>query len=355
LPGNAAGMSEALPEAWREVPPVREAAGEVDFAAEVAAGIEPHILRGATAAWPLVRAGLASPREFCAYLTTRANQQPAELWVAPPGLAGRFGFTEGMDGFNFDRKHATIEQICGLLLRCVAEHAGHSLYAGAVSLPKHLPNLAAELPLPVPLPAQDRLTSLWIGSRSCTATHWDRPANLACPVLGERLFLLFPPAAIGDLYMGPLDQTLAGQPTSLVDAEAPDFARFPRFAQALEQARLAVVGPGDALFLPPLWFHCVLSPAAIGAQINFWWIVGGADQMSPFNTLLHALLSLRHLPDAERANWRAFFEYYIFAADDATHAHIPPAARGPLGPMSEAAQQALSRQLGERLLRWGGG
>ena len=38
---------------------------------------------------------------------------------------------------------------------------------------------------------------------------------------GRRRFTLFPPDAIRDLYVGPIDHTLAGQPLSLAVGRAP--------------------------------------------------------------------------------------------------------------------------------------
>ena len=97
--------------------------------------------------------------------------------------------------------------------------------------------------------ARDTLISLWIGNRTHTATHWDQSQNLACVVAGRRRWTLFPPEQLKNLYVGPLEFTLAGQPTSLVDIDAPDLKTYPRFAEALKVARRAELGPGDALYM----------------------------------------------------------------------------------------------------------
>lgn len=341
---------DALPPAWQSLPrtPERAAVDREAFEAAVVSAARPCILRRQVADWPLVAAGRKSAEALTELLASQANARPVQIWSAPHGSKGRFGYDSSMSGVNFERRMATIEQLCGLLLRCLRESEAPSLFAGAVNFDAHMPGLLADLPMPLLDPDQERLTSLWIGTRSSTAAHWDRPANLACPVAGPRIFLLFPPEVIGDLYVGPIDFTLAGQPMSLVDAEAPDLERFPRFAAALESAQVAWLEPGDALYLPPLWFHHVLSPAPLGAQVNFWWLAD-ATRVSPLNTLLHALLTMKGLPRSERDAWRAMFDHYVFEANEQTFDHIPPDARGVLGPRSRDVEARVAQMLAEQL------
>ena len=64
---------------------------------------------------------------------------------------------------------------------------------------------------------------------------------------------MFPPAQVANLYVGPIDHSPAGMPTSLVDFAQPDLERFPRFREAWAAAQVAELAPGDAIYLPPLW------------------------------------------------------------------------------------------------------
>src|SRR6185295_10671014 len=96
-------------------------------------------------------------------------------------------------------------------------------------------------------------------NRTRIAAHHDLPDNLACVVAGRRRFTLFPPEQLNNLYVGPLDFTPAGQPISRVDIDTPDLETYPRFAEALNAARRAELGPGDAVYIPALWWHDVLS------------------------------------------------------------------------------------------------
>ncbi|GHA98864.1 hypothetical protein GCM10009069_22270 [Algimonas arctica] len=46
---------------------------------------------------------------------------------------------------------------------------------------------------------------------------------------------------------------MAGPQVSMVDLDAPDFELYLRFAEALASARTMELGPGDAIYMPPLW------------------------------------------------------------------------------------------------------
>jgi hypothetical protein len=175
------------------------------------------------------------------------------------------------------------------------------------------------------------LISLWLGNRTRTPAHWDLPQNLACVVAGRRRFTLFPTGQVSNLYVGPLDFTLAGQPISLVDLESPDFERHPRFREALDAAETAELGPGDALYLPSLWWHGVASLDELGAMVNFWWRDGTPPLLTPLNALYHAAITMKDLPPAELEAWRAFFDHYIFQDHGDPAAHLPEEARGVLG------------------------
>ncbi len=87
--------------------------------------------------------------------------------------------------------------------------------------------------------------------------------NVACVVAGRRRFTLIPPDQLENMYVGPLEFTLAGPPVSMVRLEAPDFEKFPRFRDALAAAQFAELEPGDALFIPYMWWHHVESRDAI--------------------------------------------------------------------------------------------
>lgn len=301
------------------------------FEAEIVPGGRPALLRGLCADWPAVAEAKRSDETFAAYLRDRANEVPFETWFGAPEIAGRFGYSDDLTGFNHDRRLATVEQLLHLLLRQRGQAPAFSMYAGAIPLARHLPALAVEAPMPLLEEKRERLVSLWLGNRTHTPAHWDLPQNLACVVAGRRRFTLFPPEAIADLYVGPLEFTLAGQPISLVDVENPDFGRHPRFREALAAAERAELEPGDALYVPSLWWHAVSGLDELGAMVNFWWRDGPAPLLTPLNALYHAIMTMQALPERELAAWRSFFDHYVFRAAGDPASHLPEAGRGILG------------------------
>jgi len=321
------------------------------FETEIVPAGRPAVLRGLVADWPIVRAAGTSDEDLADYLRGFDSGKPVRTFVGAPEMGGRFGYSPDLKGFNH---HQTTMPLAALLERLLVgrgdARAPH-VYAGGVPAPEVLPGLAEANPMPLLDPATERLTSLWIGNRSRTAAHWDLPQNLACVVRGRRRFTLFPPEQIANLYVGPLDFTLAGQPISLVDVVDPDFDRHPNFREALVHAEIAELEPGDALYLPSLWWHHVETPEDFGAMVNLWWRDGPAWMATPLLTLFHALLTIRDLPADERMRWRAFFDHYIFQTGEDPVAHIPVAARGVLAPMTGDLLQRIKALIGRTLQR----
>lgn len=295
----------------------------------------PAVLRGLVADWPLVAMGRSSVQSLSDHIRAAANDEPTIIWKGAPEIDGRFSYSDDLKAFNHTQENIPLSI---LLDRLAAHHDDAdppSFYAGGVLLSRHLPGLLAETPMPLLGTESKRLVSLWLGNRVRTAAHWDLPQNLACVVAGRRRFTLFPTDQIANLYIGPVDFTLSGQPISLVDFRKPDLERHPRFAEALQHAEVADLEPGDVLYMPSLWFHHVESRDPFSALVNFWWRDAPAWMAPPIFTLLHGLLTLRDLPHRERQAWRAVFDHYLFRPDDEDPmAHIPEDARGVFASMS---------------------
>ena len=330
--------------------PIRELhvpAGQVPEA--VLHGGAPGVLRGVAAHWPLVQAGLDSPRAGLDCLRGFALDAPVVAMVAPPQENGRFFYNADMNGFNFRRDRVPLPAVLSTLARHLDDPAPPAIYLGSTTVDTFLPGLRAEHELA--LGGREPLYSVWVGNRSRIAAHYDLPDNIACVAAGRRRFTLFPPDQLANLYIGPLDLTPAGQAISLVDFHAPDLARFPRFADALAHAQSAELGPGDALFIPGLWWHHVEALDAFNVLLNYWWREQPAWMDTPMNALVLAIMSVRDLPPAQRRAWQETFEHYVFAPGAHTADHVPEHARGMLAPMTDDTVRQLRTQLLKRLNR----
>ena len=174
---------------------------------------------------------------------------------------------------------------------------------------------------------------LWLGHAAHIATHYDTMDNLACAFLGTRRFTLYPPDAIADLYVGPIDFTMAGQPVSLAAEAGAHPSRYPRFGRVRDKALTAVLEAGDALYLPKLWWHQVVSNKPLNGLVNYWWDAFAHGPDTPNMSLMLAMINISERPLAERLAWRAFFDHYVFRPEGHPLAHLPHEQHGILGPL----------------------
>ncbi len=308
---------------------------------------EPVVLRGLVSQWPLVRAGLASSRAAIEYLMGFYRGLPVLAKSAGPEIRGRFFYNADLSGFNFKVTKARLDQVLAQLERMAGDAEAGTLYMGSTDIEKCLPGFRAEND--VALGARTAQANIWIGNRTCVSAHQDGPDNLACVVVGRRRFTLFPPEEVGNLYVGPLEFTPSGQPVSMVDLAAPDFTRYPKFAQALARARVAELTAGDAVIIPSLWWHHIEGLDDFNALVNYWWDDVPAFMDAPLLALLFGMLTIRELPPEKRAAWQAQFEHYVFNADETTAAHIPENVRQVLGRLDAETVRRVKAYIGQRL------
>jgi hypothetical protein len=305
---------------------------------------EPVLLKGAIDHWPALAAAAQSSATFDLYLKERDSGAPVPVMEAPPSSRGRFGYGADLREFSFTKRARPLGETLGRIARACTDPAAGYLAIQMLPLDTQMPAFVRDNVMPlVPPSARPKL---WLGAPVKTQIHNDRDHNLACVIAGRRRFLLFPPEQVANLYIGPLDNP---PPLSLVDPEAPDLDAFPRFRDALAAARVAHLGPGDALLMPRYWWHHVTSRDPYNAMVNYWWGASPAGLGDPHDAFLIALLALKALPASERAYWRAMFDSHVF--DDDGAAHIPPTARGVLGTMTPAQRTALKQRLRASVLK----
>lgn len=302
-----------------------------DLDARLADARAPFVVRGIARDWPLVRAGRKSVDAARSYLKDRARARKFTVNIGEPGAGERLFYNDAM-GLNFRIAQGPFGDIIDGIAANESKPEAPFIYLASVDTSDYFDGLREENGLP--LGARDPIESIWIGNRTRVAAHTDVPNNLAVCALGRRRFMVFPPDQFRNLYPGPVENTPAGRPISMVDFLHPDFAAHPRFSQALKQGMVADLGPGDAIFIPSLWWHHVEGLSAFNVLVNYWWRDAPLFLGKPEDALNHAILAIRDLPDADKEIWRELFNHYVFGDPTEVTAHIPEQARGILAPLT---------------------
>ena len=332
--------------------PERHGVTRAVFDNEILSANEPVVLRGLVDGWPAVARARESDLEIARYLAAFDSGLPATALLTPPEAEGRIFYDASMAGFNFLRDRRTVSQVLEQVLRYARFERAPAVAMQTARIVDSVPGFEAENTMPL---LDARVSPLlWFGTAIVTPAHFDESHNIACCVAGRRRFTLFAPDQVANLYVGPLDHSPAGMPMSLVDFAQPDFDRFPRFREALAHARMAELAPGDALYMPPLWWHHVQSLERFNMLVNYWWMQPAPGHATPpfaLDSLLHVAAALRGLPRAQRESWRALFEHYVFDSRRDVVGHIPPEHQGVLGAMSEEQHAQWRARLADKLKR----
>lgn len=304
------------------------------FRQDILASYRPAVLKGFVSHWASVSKAREGPESIAGYLMALDNGQPVDALMMPPQEGGRLFYQADMNGFNYLRNSQPLSKVIEQLARYSQFAKAPAVAVQSALVAECLPGFAKANVLPF-LDAAIA-PRIWIGNEVVTPAHFDESNNLACVVSGRRRFTLFPPEQVANLYIGPLDYAPTPTPISMVDFRAPDFQRFPRFRQALAAAQVAELEPGDALYIPTLWWHHVESLEVFNILVNYWWRSGAQAEQgaspppSPFESLIHSMRNLGQLPPEQRAAWQAMFQHYVFDASQDPGAHIPEHRRGVL-------------------------
>ena len=274
---------------------------------------EPLVLRCAVADWPFVREAARSDEAAVAYLNRFYNGRPVSALVAAPSERGRFFYRSDSKRMNFETASAPLPDALKSLLDERTADKPAAIAMQAISAPDCLPGLEEENSNPfVPAGSQARI---WIGNKATVAPHFDVAENMACVVAGRRRFIMFPPEQTPNLYPGPMDVTPANVPISMVALDDSEFDRFPRYREALAAAQVAELEPGDAIYIPYLWWHGVQSLGPFNVLVNYWFNRDEAAASYPFVPMLAlAFRAYRDMEPGHREAWRALYDHYVFQA-----------------------------------------
>jgi hypothetical protein len=313
---------------WDQVQRAEEisGAGLTAFPVELAEKNRPAVLRGAVRNWPFVREAQRSDEAAVAYLDSFYNGTPVNTVVAAPSEHGRLFYQSDSKAMNYAESPQPLSNVLKGILqqRQADEPLGIALQA--ISAADCLPGL--EQANPNPLVPEGTPARVWIGNKVTVAPHFDVADNLACVMAGRRRFVLFPPEQTANLYPGPMDVTPANVPISMVSLDAPEVERFPRYREAMDAAVVAELEPGDAVYIPYMWWHGVQSLGPFNVLMNYWWNRDQVSARHPYGALLHlAYVLYGDMPSEERRAWRALYDHYVFQNGGDPMAALDPAHR----------------------------
>jgi hypothetical protein len=299
------------------------------------AGNEPVILKGLAAQWPMVLAGQKSAQALIDMLIKHYDEKPVLVYEGVPEMRGRYTYNETVSGFNFDSVRRDLSEILHKI-KSLPETDHPYYYMNSITFDQTFSGLDKANTLTFNHPEFEtypRISKIWIGNQSRASAHYDMPKNIACCVYGKRRFTLFPPTQTPNLYPGPLFPTPGGQVVTMADLQDPDFERFPKIREALEEAVIADLEPGDVLYYPSMWWHEVEAFDPFNVMVNYWWSPSPNYMGNPMDALMHAMLNIRDRPDADKRAWRELFDYYVFGDVDIPRRHLPEDVHGALAEM----------------------
>ena len=282
---------------------------------------QPAVIRGLAEDWPAVRAGKESLGSICNYLSQFDSGVKVAAMVAPESTGGRFFYRDDFKGFNYETKSPSLTETLTYLSSLENESSPPSVAVQGLLVSDVLPGFSDVNSTDFMNPAT--AATAWIGNSATVSTHFDYHENLAFVVSGRRKFTLFPPDQLNNLYVGPLLTTPARVPVSMVDIKNPDFSCYPRFADAQASAQVAYLEPGDAIFIPYMWWHNVESIGPLNMLVNYFWTESNTNLSEPILSLMHSKLSISKLSRSQKIIWRNMFNHLVFDVDEDPVKHLP--------------------------------
>lgn len=297
---------------------------------ELVATQKPFVVRGLINHWPLKKMGEGSFERLSEYLLSHSEARKMVTHIGNYSSAEHIGYNECME-MNFRTEELDLNSVLERIKHSYTGDTNELVYVSSVEIKKYFRNLGDENN--VDLGDRETRAGIWIGSKNTVPTHFDFPDNLACVAVGKRKFTLFPPEQTRNLYPGPLDNTPAGRSISLVDAENPDYEKFPDYIDAQSVSASVELEAGDAIHIPSMWWHSVKATSDFNILVNYWWR-DNSFSGEPDAALIHAILAIRDLPEHKKKIWSDMFSHYVFDCTSETFDYIPEDAKGILAPLT---------------------
>jgi len=304
-----------------------------DFDFDLFNSNQPVVIRGLVDDWPLVQASSSSIEDLISHILCYYEGDRVLAFASTSESGNKFTYANTETKKSFSEMETTLDLLLETILELKNKENPSTAYMGSTSIDYVLPGLSKDNDFKIN--NESPIKSIWIGNSSIVPPHFDVPDNIAFVCSGKRKFTLFPPDQVKNLYIGPLEFTPAGQPISLVDIYNPDLSKFPKFEAAKNHGKSAELLPGDAIFIPSLWWHQVESFGPLNVLVNYWWRNVPSYMGNPMDALMHSILSVRDLPQHQKDNWINMFKHYVFDYENKNFDHIPNDIHGAVGDIDD--------------------
>lgn len=231
----------------------------------------PFKVKGSIDHWVLFKilSQLKDPIDQCDYIASLAPNEKIHYTVLPPEQNGALGLNEKLEqNFSFKSKQSLFPEFINQVKSYLDRPNKGTIYLQSTVI-KILNKTLGCLDLfegfsPLSQPR------FWIGAgNQFIGLHNDPFRNIIALFSGRKRVIMFPPEELPNIYPAPFDKRAAKVITSLVNAYNPDLKKFPLFKEALKKVKIAVINPGEFLYMPPLWWHAV-EGEGFNVGLNCW-------------------------------------------------------------------------------------
>lgn len=231
----------------------------------------PFTVKGSMNNWALFKklSQLKDPIDQCDYMASLAPNEKIHYTVLPPEQNGALGLNEKLEqNFSFKSKKALFPEFINQVKSYLNSPSKGTLYLQSTVMETLNKTLGClDLFEGFSPRSQPRF---WIGAgNQFVGLHNDPFRNIVALFAGQKRVIMFPPEELPNIYPAPFDKRAAGVITSLVNVYNPDLKKFPHFEQALKKVKIAVINPGEFLYMPPLWWHAV-EGEGFNVGLNCW-------------------------------------------------------------------------------------
>lgn len=237
---------------------------------------KPFKVTGSINHWVLLKelSKIKNPTEQCDYLASIVPDKIVNYSVLPSEQKGSFRLDEKLNqNFSFSSKKALFPDFMNHIKRCITKTCSETLYLQASLLMELMDKIEPLNFFKGFIPSSHPL--FWIGTgNQFIGLHNDPFRNIIALFCGQKRVILFPPEELPNIYPAPFDKRSGGVISSLIDVFNPDLDKFHLFKKALKKVKIAVINPGEFLYLPPLWWHAVES-IGFNVGLNCWFYDDG--------------------------------------------------------------------------------